>query len=122
MQFSFLRPTITLCILLGSICQPAQALELRWLQYSPVRYFTDKDWDMMKETARELFNSGKDGDSAAWENPESGNQGSLKALSTMEKGGTTCREAEITNQAGKRSGTSRFTFCRQADGTWKISR
>lgn len=122
MQFRFLRPTIALCILLGGICQPAQALELRWLQYSPVRYFTDKDWDMMKEAARQMLDSGKDGDSATWKNPESGNQGSLKALSTIETGGATCREAEITNQAKKRSGTSRFTFCRQADGTWKISR
>jgi len=98
--------------------QVAYSSQLRWLNYSPVRYFTDADWDIAKTAARNALNDGKDGVTVNWDNPESKNHGSLTPLSTNLKNGTTCRHLKIENHANGLSGMAVYEFCKKPDGKW----
>ena len=100
------------------LIQPAVANELRWLNYSPVRYFTDQDWEMAKSAARQALNDAKDGETVEWKNPKSQNYGSLTPLSSTNKKGTTCRELKIVNHANHLDGSSVYEFCQKPDGKW----
>lgn len=106
---------------LASITMFSQALsasQLRWLNYSPVRYFTDQDWEIAKNAARDALNEGEDGVTVNWNNPDSKNYGSLTPLSTSQKNGRTCRELKIENHANNMDGSAVYEFCQKPDGKW----
>ena len=114
-------PFTLLALLL--IAGSAQGANFRWLEFSPVRNFTDDDWDMMTATADRALNKGKEGEVFSWENPESGSSGSLTPMGKAEsKKGGDCRKLQISNQAGGLSGDSTHILCRQPDGEWKVVR
>jgi surface antigen len=107
--------------LLLLISLPAVALNWRFLQYSPVAQFTDLDWDLLREAGKTALESGADGETARWSNPATGASGAIQPLSTTQRDGATCRLTVISNSVGGSSGTSRFTFCRQEDGSWRVA-
>jgi surface antigen len=110
---------VFLTILGWSLSQTVLAsTELRWLNYSPVRFFTDKDWDLAKNAAREALNNTKDGQTVEWQNPASDNRGSLTPVSTTIKDGRTCRDLAIKNYANKLEGGGTYEFCQKPDGKW----
>jgi len=94
--------------------------ELRWLNNSPVRHFTDADWQMAKAAMRDALESSADGDTVSWENPETGTHGSVTPQTTETRNGMTCRQAKISNHARHLDGGGTFLFCRRADGSWGI--
>jgi surface antigen len=110
------NPVLIAVLLLMS--QSVFASGLRWLNYSAVRYFTDQDWNMLTESGRKALNDSKDGQSVSWKNATSGNHGSLTPLSTSKQRGTTCRKLKISNHARGMSGSSTYTFCKNAAGKW----
>ncbi len=112
--------TISAIVCVTVFSQYAYSSQLRWLTYSPVRYFTDQDWEIAKSTARTALNEGKDGVTSFWENPESKNHGALTPLSTTMKDGTTCRNLKIENHANGSSGMATYEFCKKPDGTWGV--
>ncbi|HYG87772.1 MAG TPA: RT0821/Lpp0805 family surface protein [Azospirillum sp.] len=61
------------------------------------------------------------GDRISWNNPQSGNHGTI---ATTREGytstGTYCREYQQTVTVGKQTELAYGTACKQADGTWKI--
>jgi surface antigen len=91
---------------------------LRWLDYSPVRHFTDKDWELARAAAHDALENAADGTAVEWENPESGAHGSMTPLTTNDRNGRTCRDLKIRNHAAKLDGGGTYEFCRQDDGTW----
>lgn len=93
----------------------------RWLDTSPVRFFTDADWEILRSTARKTLDNGADGTEASWSNPDTDASGSIKVLSTYQENGLRCRKTQITNQARGLAGSGIFRLCKVADGTWKIS-
>jgi surface antigen len=101
--------------------QNIYAFNMQYLKYSPVSKFTDKDWEILKETGKKVLNNGKDGETVSWENQESDNHGSFKPVSTSTANGQTCRVIEIRNYSGNLSGKAVYTFCKQDDGKWKVS-
>lgn len=104
-------------ILLGgttSVC----ATNLQWLNYSPVRFFTDQDWQLAKAAARNALDNAKDGETVEWKNAKSGNFGSLTPIATESKDGTTCRMLKIANHARDLDGTSVYEFCQRSGGRW----
>jgi surface antigen len=104
-----------LCFLLvGS----SVAMELRWLNYSPVRFFTDRDWDLARAAARTALSETEDGVAIEWSNPDSGNRGTMTPLSTAERNGTRCRQLRIVNHANRTDGSAVYEFCLQPDGRW----
>jgi surface antigen len=107
--------TAGLCfVLVGS----AVATDLRWLNYSPVRFFTDQDWELALAAGRTALGEAEDGVTIEWRNPNSGNHGSLTPLSTAEKNGTQCRDLRIVNHANRTNGSAVYEFCLQPNGNW----
>ncbi len=116
---------VTLCagLLAGVVASPAGAsgLNMRWLQYSPVSYFTDEDWRLAREAAGEALNEAEIGNTVSWENPESGASGSSTPVKALERDGMPCRYLKIFNSASDTSGESIQFFCKQQDGSWKAA-
>ncbi len=58
---------------------------------------------------------------AAWQNPDSGNSGTITPTKTYQtSGGTYCREFQQTITVGGKTEQGFGTACRQPDGSWKI--
>jgi surface antigen len=79
------------------------AVNWGFLQYSPTSHFTEQDWDLLREAGRKALMTGADGDIEGWTNPDTGAYGTIQPVSTEEREG------------------SRFTFCKQKDGTWRVA-
>lgn len=106
------------CLLLG--LGAAHAQNIRFLEYSPIRYFTDQDWGMARAAAKQALEADEEGAPVTWSNPETGNSGSSTALEGLEREGRQCRRLKIENLARGLSGQSAYLFCRQSDGEWKV--
>jgi surface antigen len=112
-QLSLILATLTLS------AGQAFASNLKWLEYSPTSHFTEQDWDMAKSTAKNLMDSGKTGETASWNNAETGNGGSFTITGTTNRDNSPCVTLEIANHAKGMSGKGSYDFCKQPDGSWK---
>ncbi|MCU7850910.1 MAG: hypothetical protein KZQ80_01715 [Candidatus Thiodiazotropha sp. (ex Monitilora ramsayi)] len=97
----------------------AQALNLKWLEFSPVKYFTAEDWEMIRQAAGKALKEKPNGETVRWNNESSDHYGSLTPISTLEMEGKTCRDLVIRNFAGGVNGGGTYRFCQMEDGTWK---
>jgi len=100
------------------LAQPTLASNMRWLEYSPVRFFTDQDWKLARAATRTALNDTSDGETVTWKNPDNGNHGSVTPVSTQSREGTTCRQLLIKNHARNLDGQGQFDFCQKPDGKW----
>ncbi len=107
-------------ILLLISVQTTYSVNLQWLKYSPVRYFTEQDWEMAKKAADEVLNHRSIGEALSWKNPDTGNSGDSMVTGTSEKDGKACKTLQITSRARNHEGKSNYLFCKQSDGTWKV--
>jgi surface antigen len=76
----------------------------------------------MRAAHAEALEHGADGTESRWENPQTGNTGSITPLNTTEGENGVCREARIVNRSRNASGDATYLFCRQADGNWMVQR
>ncbi len=97
-----------------------QALNLKWLEFSPVKYFDAKDWELLRASANTALNEKADGESIRWRNEGSGHYGSLTPISRLQVEGRECRDLVIRNFAGGMSGGGTYRLCRMEDGDWKL--
>ena len=114
-------PKIFVASLILVLSLPVLAVNWGFLQFSPTSHFTNQDWDLMRQAGQDALARGTDGDIQGWSNSATGAYGTIQPLDTTERDGTTCRRAVIYNNAGGASGTSRFTFCKQPDGDWRVA-
>lgn len=91
------------------------------LEDSPISRFSDEDLALFQAAQSEALEERPDGSAVSWENPDTGASGSLIPLKTDRIGERRCRLLRIINHAGGFSGDSRFWFCKQPDGSWKIT-
>ena len=99
--------------------QFAYSANLRFLEYSPARYFTDKDGEMGKVKAREALDKGEDGVTVSWDNPDSKNSGQYTPMDTTTVDGKACRSLRIEHRAyNGLQGNVVYQFCKKPDGTW----
>lgn len=91
-----------------------------WLGDAPIRYFSEKDTELMKNAVQNALSSHEDGVILEWVNPETGHRGSVTPLGRKTVKGLPCRNAQLFNSAGGRTANSEFAFCQQADGKWKL--
>ena len=113
-----LAKRVASAVFLFLLTEPLFASNLRWLNYSPVRFFTDQDWNLATEAGRKALNDSADGETVKWNNPQSGSHGSLTPISTSTLDGQRCRKLKIENSASNMQGSSIFDFCLKADGKW----
>jgi surface antigen len=80
-----------------------------------------KDKEMAQQAAQQAFENSRSGESSAWQNPDSGNSGSITPTQTYQTpSGQYCREYEQDIVVGGEPQKSYGTACRQPDGSWKI--
>jgi surface antigen len=81
----------------------------------------NRDKQMAADAAARAFEQNRTGQTSVWNNPESGNSGSVTPTKTYQlANGEYCREYHQKITVGGETQTSYGTACRQPDGTWKI--
>ena len=81
----------------------------------------ERDKRLARETAQRAFEANSSGQASTWQNPESGNSGSVTPTRTYQLAtGQYCREYQQTIQIGGEDHETYGTACRQSDGTWRI--
>ena len=75
----------------------------------------------MQQTVQQSLETAPMGTTSSWQNPDSGNSGTVTPSNTFQRGdGTYCREFSQTVTVGGRTEDAYGTACRQPDGSWKI--
>lgn len=80
-----------------------------------------RDKRMAAQAAQRAFESNHTGQASVWQNPDSGNSGSITPTRTYQlANGQYCREYRQTIVVGGEQHQAYGTACRQPDGTWQI--
>ncbi len=84
---------------------------------------TQADLDMIKSTLMTRIHNHDAGTRAAWNNPQSGNSGTIALLSVVPRGAQRCEQIEYHNIPPHGAPSDRFvlTSCIQPDGSWRLS-
>lgn len=84
-------------------------------------YLDNRDKQMATQAAQKAFESSQTGQPTVWNNPDTGNSGSITPTRTYQlANGTYCRQYQQTIVVGGQEQQAYGTACRQPDGTWKI--
>ena len=79
------------------------------------------DKAMLNDTTQQTLETAPIGQVNTWSNPDSGNSGTVKAMSTYQSASNDpCREFETTIYVDGQQETGVGKACRQSDGTWQI--
>ena len=108
-------------LLLTSLQASDLDLDLTFNEESSLTALTDKDWEILKETAMKALDDSPDGSTHIWKNEQSGNKGLMTILSTDHNSPIPCRNAEFFNTAGGISSSTTVKVCKQEDGSWKAT-
>ena len=85
------------------------------------RRMTCEDQYMASNTAQQTLETQPSGTPVAWNNPDSGNRGTITPVRTYQQNnGQYCREYQQTVTVGGDTQDAYGTACRQADGTWLV--
>ena len=118
-----MKPRLSVLVLVvASIALPAtvHAANMRFLEFSPSAFFTEKDWELLRGAAKELLDNHDDGGSVSWKNEQTGHNGSLTVLDTYADFGTTCRRMKVFSDAIEVSATRLVNMCKNKEGLWRI--
>lgn len=111
---------LLLAVAVVALPMTAHASNMGFLEFSPSAFFTDKDWDIVRETANDLLNNREDGASMSWKNEENGHNGTLTVLRTSAQLGTTCRIMEVISDAVQVKTTRVVNMCKNKEGLWTV--
>ncbi|MDH3857690.1 MAG: hypothetical protein OEV07_06825 [Gammaproteobacteria bacterium] len=82
----------------------------------------EKDIELMVEAGNTVIKTGKVDRERGWENPDSGNSGSIAITRYFELKGLECVEARVRiNNRRKQIQDKRNEFCRNAEGKWTLA-
>lgn len=87
--------------------------------YMGVRMMSERDHAMLSETTQKALVAGSPGTQYHWSNPESGNSGMIRTVSSFRRSdGAKCQQyrASVVFPDGVASGNG--SACMQADGQW----
>jgi len=84
-------------------------------------HLAQKDKELAMQNAQLALESSRTGSTSSWQNPDSGNSGTITPTRTyQDAGGQYCREYQQNITIGGEIHQSYGTACRQPDGSWKI--
>ena len=92
-----------------------------WMTESAISKFTSEDIGLLKNAGHDALNNQPDQSEVQWNNPVTGNSGSITVTNTRQIDDRTCRNALLKNNAENIKGTLRLILCQQTDGTWIVS-
>jgi surface antigen len=78
------------------------------------------DKQMLAKSSHQALEFSPSGSTVAWNNPDSGNHGSITPMKTFKEQGQYCREYQQEIVVGGERKKAYGKACRQADGHWKI--
>lgn len=82
---------------------------------------TCRDRQQVQNTTQQTLESQQSGTTIAWNNPDSGNSGTVTPVKTYQQAdGRYCREFQQSITVGGQVENGHGTACRQDDGTWEI--
>ena len=85
------------------------------------RQLDEKDRLQAEAAAQRAMETSRTGETVTWNNPDSGNSGSVTPVRTYQGPDSRyCREYQQTVVIGGRTEEAYGTACRQPDGTWRI--
>ena len=85
----------------------------------PLGNLKKSDITIARAAIRTTLDTGKDGETSTWSNPETKASGTIKPTKTFTKDGMRCRATEFTTSAGGERGASTWNLCSTKDG-WKV--
>jgi len=101
---------------------PALAVNTQFLLRDPIRYFTDEDWQIESDAAVNAAENNADGSSLSWENPETGQSGTITALRAYENSkGEKCRTIHFTNSYREFTSAMTIEGCKNSSDEWYMS-
>jgi surface antigen len=81
----------------------------------------NNDKQKATQAAQQAFEQNQAGQTSVWNNPDSGNSGSITPTKTYQlANGQYCRQYQQTITISGEQHQTYGTACRQADGTWQI--
>ena len=81
-----------------------------------------RDREIAAQTAQRSLERARANTTSEWQNPDSGNSGSITPIRTFQNaGGEYCREYQQVVTVGGKSEQLFGTACREADGNWRVS-
>ncbi len=81
----------------------------------------DRDKRMAAQAAQDAFENGRTGEARVWNNPDSGNSGSITPTKTYQiANGQYCRRYTQEITIGGEKHETHGTACRNADGVWEV--
>jgi surface antigen len=117
-------PAIISAAILVVITIPASALNIDFLEKSPVAYFTKEDRDLFDAACSKAFN-GTDGSITDWQNSATGHRGSITPLNTYQRSGKTCRAVKFHNEAEGYTSEGTYELCKVTENEglkgWKLT-
>lgn len=104
--------------------QSAHAQSVIGRQWETNVSLTQADMDLIRTTLAQQVHSKTVGTSASWNNPTSGNSGTLTLLKITQRQGQRCEQIDYRirpPEKGTPSDHYTLTSCLQPDGSWKLS-
>ncbi len=103
-----------------SFSSPVLAFNELFLARGPLGHLTKADITIARAEIAKALDTGKDGQTFTWTNPETKASGTIKPTKTFTKEGMRCRATEFATSAGGERGASTWNLCSTKDG-WKVA-
>ena len=111
---------VSTVLIAASLSSQAFAFNELFLAPGPLGKLTKSDVTIARAEFTKALDTGKDGQTHTWSNPETKASGTIKPTKTFTKDGMRCRAAEFTTSAGGEHGASTWNLCNTKDG-WKVA-
>jgi surface antigen len=104
----------------------AGAVNLGFLNNSPISYMKQPDLQALNNAARTALNTKQDGESLDWNNEGAGNpvaiKGTVTPVSTEKSGDQTCRKITLVAVAKGQAQSWTPTVCKEGAGKWQLKK
>lgn len=107
-------------LIITMFSSPTSAFNELFLAKGPLGHLKKSDITIASAEIKKALDTGKDGQTFNWANPETKAAGTIKPTKTFTKDGMRCRTTEFATSAGGETGASTWNLCSTKDG-WKVA-
>lgn len=113
--------TVPLFAILTLTTPAVYAVNWMFLEDSPAAHFTDEDWRLIAVLGESALEQQQDGEMGEWDNPESGNSGSITPVKSYKSAdGQPCRKLKVVERAKGMVEESTVDLCKPDNGEWVL--
>ena len=112
--------TIAVALLTFTLCAPAYAQNLRFLEDAPITRLKGEELKAYRAFVDKTLSDGPDGTAAEWSAPKTTFTSKVTPAARFKDGSLECREAVIESATTDRQAKGTYTFCRKPKGAWGI--